>query len=280
MRLVLISGLSGSGKSIAINVLEDTGYTCIDNLPVSLLEETVKILRQAGTSQVAVSIDARSGPSLEPLPGLVDHMKADGVEVHVLFLDARQDVLIRRYSETRRRHPLAHGEITLAECLVREREVLGPVAEIGHRLDTSEFSANQLREWIRSLLSIPPGLTALLFESFGYKGGIPLDADLVFDVRCLPNPHYDPRLQHLTGHDQEVVAFLENDPQVQKMYTDILAFIEAWLPSYMRDNRSYLTIALGCTGGQHRSVYLAKRLAAHFGATLPVLVRHRESPAP
>jgi len=280
MRLVLISGLSGSGKSIALNVLEDTGYTCIDNLPVALLEQTMEILRDEGILQVALSIDARSGPSLAPLPSFVQHMESEGLDVQVLFLDARNDVLLRRYSETRRRHPLARGERTLAECLTIERQVLGPVAEIGHRIDTSELSPNQLRDWIKSLLTIPGGLTAILFESFGYKGGIPLDADLVFDVRCLPNPYYDPRLQALTGHDEEVVKFLERDPQVEQMYRDIVAFVQAWLPAYTRDNRSYLTIALGCTGGQHRSVYLVKRLADHFRATVPVLVRHREYPAP
>ena len=278
MRLVLISGLSGSGKSIALNVLEDTGYTCIDNLPVALLEQTMQILRAEGLSQVALSIDARSGPSLEPLPAFVQHMKAGGLDVQVLFLDARDDVLLRRYSETRRRHPLAHGERTLAESLSMERAVLAPVAEIGHRIDTSDLSPNQLREWIRSLLAIPTGLTAILFESFGYKSGVPLDADLVFDVRCLPNPYYEPRLQALSGHDAAVVDFLESDPRVEKMFRDIAGFIESWLPAYVRDNRSYLTIALGCTGGQHRSVYLAQRLADHFRPTAPVLVRHRDLP--
>ena len=278
MRVVLISGLSGSGKSIALNVLEDTGYTCIDNLPVALLEQTMQILRAEGLSQVALSIDARSGPSLAPLPEFVQHLEAAGLDVQVLFLDARDEVLLRRYSETRRRHPLAHGERTLAECLSAERAVLAPVAEIGHRIDTSDLSPNQLREWIRSLLAIPTGLTAILFESFGYKNGIPLDADLVFDVRCLPNPYYDPRLQSLSGDDPAVVSFLESDPRVEKMFRDIASFIESWLPAYVRDNRSYLTIALGCTGGQHRSVYLAGRLADHFRATSPVLVRHRDLP--
>jgi UPF0042 nucleotide-binding protein len=280
MRLILISGLSGSGKSIALNVLEDRGFTCIDNLPVPLLQQTMQILRDSGTADVALSIDARSGSSLAPLPGFAESLQSEGVDVQVLFLDARNDVLIRRYSETRRRHPLAHGERTLAECLGLERGVLAPVAGIGHRIDTSEFTPNQLRDWIRALLEIPSGLTAIVFQSFGYKDGIPLDADLVFDVRCLPNPYYDPRLQALTGHDEEVVAFLERDPQVGKMYADVVAFLEAWLPAYTRDNRSYLTIALGCTGGQHRSVYLIERLAAHFRATMPVLVRHREFPAP
>jgi UPF0042 nucleotide-binding protein len=278
MRLVLISGVSGSGKSIALNVLEDTGFTCIDNLPVALLQQTMQILRESGTAQVALSIDARSGPSLAPLPGFVESQKAAGIELQVLFMDARDDVLIRRYSETRRRHPLADGIRTLAESLATEREILAPVSQIGHRVDTSELTPNQLRDWVRSLLEIPSGLTAILFQSFGYKAGIPLDADLMFDVRCLPNPYYDPRLQALTGRHDEVIQFLERDSQVEKMYQDIVSFLESWLPSYTRDNRSYLTIALGCTGGQHRSVYLVERLAAHFRGAMPVLVRHRESP--
>jgi UPF0042 nucleotide-binding protein len=280
MRLVLISGLSGSGKSIALNVLEDTGYTCIDNLPVPLLRETMEILRASGTALVALSIDARSGPSLAPLPGFIQELRMSGVDVLVLFMDTRDEVLLRRYSETRRRHPLAHDQRTLAESLATEREILAPVSEIGHRVDTSELSPNQLRDWIRSLLEIPSGLTAMLFQSFGYKAGIPLDADLVFDVRCLPNPYYDPRLQALTGRHPEVIDFLARDSQVEKMFQDIVRFLDSWLPAYTRDNRSYLTIALGCTGGQHRSVYLAERLAAHFRASGPVLVRHREPLAP
>jgi UPF0042 nucleotide-binding protein len=276
-QLVLISGISGSGKSIALNVLEDTGFTCVDNLPVALVEQTMEILQREGRQHVALSIDARSGSTLMPLPSIVEGLRASGVDVQVLFMDARDDVLLRRYSETRRRHPLAQGERTLAESLRMEREVLAPMSELGHRVDTSDTTPNQLRDWIRALLEMPSGLTALLFQSFGFKAGVPLDADLVFDVRCLPNPFYEPNLQRLTGRDAEVIAFLERDPRVQKMYADILSFLEAWLPSYLRDNRSYLTVALGCTGGQHRSVYFVERLAAHFRASLPVLVRHRET---
>jgi RNase adapter protein RapZ len=276
MRLVLISGVSGSGKSIALNVLEDTGYTCIDNLPVQLLPDTVQILRGTGTTQLALSIDSRSGPSLAPLPGYVEALRAQGIDLRVIFLDARNDALIRRFSETRRRHPLAAENRTLEESVRLERELLAPVADIGHRIDTSGLSPNMLRDWIRELLCIGGASLTMLFESFGYKAGIPLDADLVFDVRCLPNPHYDPRLRPLTGHDPAVVEFLQRDPQVEKMFVDIRAFVEAWLPAYIRDNRTYITVALGCTGGQHRSVYLVERLAAHFRQRVPALVRHRE----
>jgi UPF0042 nucleotide-binding protein len=276
MRLVLISGVSGSGKSIALNVLEDTGYTCIDNLPVQLLPDTVQILREAGTTQLALSIDSRSGPSLAPLSGYVEELRAQGMDLRIIFLDARNDALIRRFSETRRRHPLAAANRTLEESLRLEREMLAPVAEIGQHVDTSGLSPNMLRDWIRELLGIGSSSLTMLFESFGYKSGIPLDADLVFDVRCLPNPHYDPRLRPLTGHDPAVVEYLQRDAQVEKMFVDIRNFVEAWLPAYIRDNRSYITIALGCTGGQHRSVYMVERLAAHFRKQVPALVRHRE----
>ena len=276
MRLVLISGVSGSGKSIALNVLEDTGYTCIDNLPVQLLPETVQILRAAGRTHLALSIDSRSGPSLAPIPGYVEGLKAQGIDLRVIFLDARNEALIRRFSETRRRHPLTSGDRTLEESLRLERELLAPVVDIGQRIDTTGLAPNALRDRIRELINIGSAPLTMLFESFGYKAGIPLDADLVFDVRCLPNPHYDPRLRGLTGHDPAVVEFLQCDAQVEKMFVDIRAFIEAWLPAYVRDNRSYMTVALGCTGGQHRSVYLVERLAAHFRDRVPALVRHRE----
>lgn len=275
MQLVLISGLSGSGKSIALNVLEDSGYYCVDNLPVQLLKQSVELLRGAGHARVAMSIDARSGGSLELVPEYVAALKGQQVDVRLLFLDAKDDTLIRRFSETRRRHPLATGTRTLEECLARERELLAPIDEIGSRVDTSDLLPNTLRNWIKELLGIRAELTTLLFESFSYKQGVPLDADLVFDVRCLPNPHYDPRLRPLTGLDDEVVAFLEKEPRAGAMLQDIRRFVETWLPAYGQDNRSSLTVAIGCTGGRHRSVYFAERLGAYFRAQAPVLVRHR-----
>jgi RNase adapter protein RapZ len=275
MQLVLISGLSGSGKSIALNVLEDSGYYCVDNLPGQLLEQSVELLRRAGHSRIGMSIDARTGDSLELVPEYVTTLKHQGMDVRLLFLDAKNDALIRRFSETRRRHPLATGTRTLEECLAREREILAPVGEIGHRIDTSELLPNTLRNWIKELLGIRAESTMLLFESFSYKQGVPLDADLVFDVRCLPNPHYDPRLRPLTGLDPEVVAFLEKEPKVDSMLQDIRRFVETWLPAYGQDNRSSLTVAIGCTGGRHRSVYFAERLGAYFREHNQVLVRHR-----
>ncbi len=275
MQLILISGLSGSGKSIVLNVLEDSGYYCVDNLPGQLLDQSVELLRRAGHNRVAVSIDARTGDSLELVPDYVSALKRQGVDLRLLFLDAQNDTLIRRFSETRRRHPLATGTRTLEECLAREREILAPVSEIGHRIDTTDLVPNALRGWIRELLGIRAETVMLVFESFSYKDGVPLDADLVFDVRCLPNPHYDPRLRPLTGLDSEVVAFLEKEPMAGKMLADIRGFVESWLPAYAQETRSSLTVAIGCTGGRHRSVYFVERLGSHFRSSTPVLVRHR-----
>ena len=275
MQLVLVSGLSGSGKSIALNVLEDSGYYCIDNLPVKLLQETVQLLRDAGNARVAMSIDARSGSSLALIPGYLRDLKAQDVDVRLLFLDAKDQTLIRRFSETRRHHPLAQGNITLDECLTRERDLLSPIAEVGHRIDTSELHPHALRSWIRDILEVDPRNVVLLFESFAYKHGVPLDADLVFDVRCLPNPFYEPRLRPMSGLHPDVADFLEREPQVGKMLADIRNFVESWLPAYTRDNRGYLTVAIGCTGGQHRSVYFAERLSAHFRTRTSVVIRHR-----
>lgn len=275
MQLVLISGLSGSGKSIVLNVLEDSGYYCVDNLPGQLLDQSVELLRRAGHTRVAMSIDARTGDSLERVPEYVTALKRQGVDLRLLFLDARNDTLIRRFSETRRRHPLASGTRTLEECLARERELLAPVSEIGHRIDTTDLLPNALRNWTKELLGIRAESIMLVFESFSFKDGVPLDADLVFDVRCLPNPHYDPRLRPLTGLDSEVVAFLEKESIVGTMLADIRRFVESWLPAYAQENRSSLTIAIGCTGGRHRSVYCVERLGSNFRSHIPVLVRHR-----
>ena len=280
MQLVLISGLSGSGKSVALNVLEDASFYCVDNLPAKLLVETVAFLRDGGYERVAVTVDARSGPALAELPGSIGGLKAQGVDVRLLFLDAKNDTLIKRFSETRRRHPLADGALTLDESIAREREVLEDVMELGHRIDTSDLAPNTLRAWIKDFFAIDRSGMTLLFESFGYKQGIPLDADLVFDVRSLPNPFYDPKLRPLTGLDAEVIAFLDAIPAAGTMLQDIGDFVEKWLPSFVRDNRAYLTVALGCTGGQHRSVYFAERLARRFREAAPVLVRHRQLAPP
>lgn len=275
MRLVLISGLSGSGKSVALKAMEDAGFYCIDNLPAPLLPETMEHMRLYGVRDTAVSIDARSGANLVDLGQELERLRAH-MEVRALFLTAREDTLVRRFSETRRRHPLSSGERSLEECIREERDMLATLAAHAHLIDTSDLSANALRTQIKDLLSLESAAFTLVFESFGFKHGIPLDADLVFDVRCLSNPHYDPSLRPLTGRDAPVIAFLEADPQVRAMLEDIRAYVAKWLPAYLRDNRNYFTVGLGCTGGQHRSVYFAETLAAHFRQSRQVLVRHRQ----
>lgn len=276
MQIVLISGLSGSGKSIALNVLEDAGYYCVDNLPPPLLPNLTEYLRQTGHDRAAVAMDMRGGASIDTLPQEMRQLEAVGVELRLLFLDAHNDVLIQRFSETRRRHPLAGGNVSLEEAIAQERAALEVLASMGHHIDTSHLRPNALRAFIKDFVALDGrrGLT-LMFESFGFKYGIPLDVDMVFDVRCLPNPHYDPALRPLNGRDAEVIRFLENDAEALRMEADIRRFVGEWLPAYIRDNRVYLTVAIGCTGGQHRSVFLAERLAAHFRSSVQVLVRHR-----
>ena len=276
MQLYLISGLSGSGKSITLKVLEDSGFYCVDNLPADLLAALVEHLQQAGYRNIAVSIDVRSANSVQHLPPLLQQIRQQGVDVHVLFLDAQSDTLVKRFSETRRLHPLSDGQRTLPECVQHERELLSGISDIGHHIDTSELNANALRARIKQFIKLDRARLTLLFESFGYKHGIPLDADFVFDVRCLPNPHYEALLRPLTGRDSAVINFLDNTPSVQQMFDDIRDFLNRWLPGFVADNRSYLTIAIGCTGGQHRSVYLAEKLSAYFEQQQQVLVRHRE----
>ena len=276
MQLLLISGLSGSGKSVALRMLEDSGYYCVDNLPADLLASLMDNLRQSGNARVAVSIDVRSGGSVRQLPLHIEQLKQRGVDVHLLFLDAQTDTLVKRFSETRRRHPLSDDKLTLPECIQHERELLAEIGNIGHRIDTSELGANALRAWIKDFIRVDRARLTILFQSFGFKNGIPLDADFVFDIRCLPNPHYDPALRPLSGRDAAVAKFLERNPDVLRMYDDISSFIENWLPCFLADNRSYLTVAIGCTGGQHRSVYLAEKLARYFETQQQVLLRHRE----
>ena len=275
MRLVLISGLSGSGKSVALRALEDAGFYCIDNLPAPLLPETVDHLRLYGVRDTAVSVDSRSGANLVDLGQELDRLRPH-MDVRVLFLTAREETLVKRFSETRRRHPLSSGDRSLEECIREEREMLAQLSANAHLMDTSDLSANALRAQIKDVLDLASSAFTLVFESFGFKHGIPLDADLVFDVRCLPNPHYDPYLRPFTGRDAPVVAFLQSEPQVEEMLNDIRAYVAKCLPAYIRDNRAYFTVALGCTGGQHRSVYFTESLATYFRAITQVLVRHRE----
>ena len=285
MQLVLITGISGSGKSIAIKVLEDDGFYCIDNLPARFLKDVIASLRESGHDRVAVSIDARSGRSVATLRQMASGMGGLDVEIKVVFLNARTDTLVQRYSETRRRHPLSIGSpagidaslspATLIESIEREREMMSVIEDVGISLDTSDLHPNVLRQWIRDVVGAERAPLTVVFESFAYKHGVPLDADLVFDARCLPNPYYTAELRPLTGQDGPVAEFLEAIPTVRAFVDQIAAFLEAWLPNYIQENRSYLTVAIGCTGGQHRSVFCVERLAERFARGGHVLVRHR-----
>ncbi len=276
MRLILVTGMSGSGKSIALNVLEDIGYYCVDNLPANLLADTVASLGHSGYDRVAVSVDVRSGVTLKALPASIAELRKRQVDLRVLFLDAKTDTLVKRFSETRRRHPLSDERNTLPECIRAEREMLQDVVALAQRVDTSDLATNALRAWIKDFAGLSGTGMTLLVQSFGFKHGVPLDSDFVFDVRCLPNPHYDPVLRPLTGKDQPVIAFLEGEADAQKMLSDIASYLESWIPCVLRDNRSYLTVSIGCTGGRHRSVYFAEVLARRFENVVPVLLRHRE----
>ncbi len=280
MNLILISGLSGAGKSVALHVMEDSGYYCVDNLPSNMLPDLVATLTQQGCAKLAVAVDIRGGESIRLLPQQIDTLRAQGLDVRFLFLDAKDETLVKRFSETRRRHPLGDDKRSLVEAIHQERQLLEALVPLGHRIDTSDFKSRGLQTWVRQFIEPGPshGLT-LMFQSFGFKHGLPLDADLVFDVRCLPNPYYDAELRVLTGKDQPVIDFLEEQADVRRMREDIRRFVVSWLPSYVNDNRAYLTVAIGCTGGQHRSVYLAEWLGESFRNDLQsvsrVLVRHR-----
>lgn len=284
MRLVVISGRSGSGKTTALHVLEDVGFTCIDNLPIELLPALFGQLKNRMDSEerrLAVGIDARNlMGNLERFPQILSELKASGVNYDVIFLDARSSVLVQRFSETRRKHPLSSPSIGLKEAIKLEREQLDPIISIANRtIDTSSMTLHQLRDLIKKQVAPDThGDMAILFESFGFKRGVPVDVDFVFDVRCLPNPHWKPELRSSTGNDAPVIEFLEQQVEVAAMLADITGYLERWLPKFQAGNRSYLTIAIGCTGGQHRSVYLCNKLSEYFGSRLSnaVQVRHRE----
>ncbi len=277
MQLVLLSGVSGSGKSVALKALEDAGYFCVDNLPADLIGALADYASARGEPKVAISADARSRESLGRLPEIVGKERARGTDVRVIFLDCNDESLVRRFSESRRPHPLARDGRALPEAIAEERRVLAWLAEIGQRIDTSALAPAQLRGWIQDLIVTDRSRLTLAFESFGFKGGVPLDADFVFDARCvLPNPHYDPQLRSLTGHDPEVVAFLERETRAGILIEDIQRFLQSWLPRFVLDQRASLTVAIGCTGGRHRSVYIAEQLGGRFASEHQVVVRHRD----
>lgn len=282
MKLVIVSGLSGSGKSVALHTLEDIGFYCIDNLPAGLLNALAAELNAEArpVENAAVGIDARNLPqALQHFSEIHDELKARGIASEILFLTCDSDTLIKRFSETRRRHPLSTDRISLAEAVELERVLLEPIAARADLfIDTSQTTVHQLRDLVLKRVQHrqSSGLS-LLFESFGYKHGIPTDADFVFDARCLPNPHWEPDLRALTGRDAAVIEYLEAESRVAEMYAELCTFLDNWIPAFEAENRSYLTVAVGCTGGQHRSVYLIERLAAHFANRYPnVVTHHRE----
>ncbi len=283
MNWILISGLSGAGKSIAMRALEDLGFFCVDNLPMTMLPALVEQVRAAGADRerhVAVVVDARgAGRGLEKFSDVIKQLREGGIHPQVIFLEAEDNVLITRFKETRRRHPLTSDDCTLSEAISRERALLAPLRESADVvIDTTHTHLYQLRDLVRQRLSeSAPDSFSVLLQSFGYKNGVPQDADMVFDARCLPNPYWEPALRSLTGKDEEVVRFLENQPQAAKMLASLQGFLDQWIPAFEHDNRAYLNIAIGCTGGQHRSVYLVDRIAEHLGGKREsVIVRHRE----
>ncbi|MDO9479693.1 RNase adapter RapZ [Hydrogenophaga sp.] len=285
IELVLITGMSGSGKSIALNALEDVGFYCVDNLPPELLEPFLALEQSHRANKVAIAMDVRSASSLPSLPqrlALLQNSPTRKVQLTILFLDASTDTLVRRFSETRRLHPLSlktsHDQRrALTEAIEHERELLKELHELALVMDTSLIRASQLRSQIKEMLGSSQSPLTLIFESFAFKRGIPMNADFMFDVRMLPNPHYEPELKPLTGRDEPVATFLAAQPEVVQMREQIQGFLQYWLPHMLRDHRSYVTVAIGCTGGQHRSVYLVEQLAHVFAAKWSTRVRHREA---
>jgi UPF0042 nucleotide-binding protein len=285
MRVILITGMSGSGKSVALRALEDLGYYCVDNLPPELFQPLVSLEREQHSSRIAVAMDVRSANSLPLIPAQFTALREQGVAVDSIFLDTDTDTLVRRFSETRRSHPLAQAanETTglahwriLLDAIEHEREILQALRTQSHVVDTSVIRASQLQSYVKSFVGSHPKQLTLVFESFAYKRGVPLDADFVFDVRMLPNPYYEPGLSALTGKDLLVTDFLQAEPSVTAMQAHIRDFLEHWLPALADNHRSYVTVAVGCTGGQHRSVYLVEQLATHFTQNWTTLKRHRE----
>jgi UPF0042 nucleotide-binding protein len=280
--VILVTGISGSGKSVALHALEDAGYFCVDNLPPELLRDFIHLEHRRFTHRVAVAVDVRTAASLPVLMPLIDELRGEGVRVRPLFLDASTDALVRRFSETRRPHPLSavpagtDASRALVDAIELERELLADLREVSTVIDTSQLRPALLRSWVRSLVGARDAALTLVFESFAFKHGVPLDADFVFDLRVLPNPYYVRELRPLTGRDAPVVAYLEAQPEAREMLGQIETFLARWLPAFEDDQRSYLTVAIGCTGGQHRSVFGVEWLARRFEGRQATLVRHRE----
>ena len=280
--VILITGISGSGKSVALHALEDAGYFCVDNLPPELLRDFIRLEHQRFTHRVAVAVDVRTAGSLPTLLPLIEQLRAEGLSVRPLFLDASTDALVRRFSETRRPHPLSTAPVgednarALIEAIELERELLADLRDIATVIDTSQLRPSMLRSWVRAMVGARETRLTLVFESFAFKHGVPLEADYAFDVRVLPNPFYIRELRPLSGRDAKVADYLGQQPEVNAMLDQIEGFLANWLPAFEEDQRSYLTVAIGCTGGQHRSVYAVEMLARRFEGRHATLVRHRE----
>ena len=288
LNVVIISGLSGSGKSVALHFLEDNGFYVVDNLPASLLGTLVTLMSAENIENIAIAIDSRAGNGIKHLPAQLQGLHAQGFTPQFIFLTANNNTVIKRYSESRRRHPLTFNanlnencnkELTLMEAIIADRDLMAPLQNLGFQIDTSDMKSSTLRTWLKDMVLNKKNKNdnfKLIFQSFGFKHGVPIDSDLLFDVRCLPNPFYDKNLRPLTGKDAAVADFLQDIPDVKAMFENIKDFVVNWLPKYLKDDRSYFTISIGCTGGQHRSVYIAERLAKYFAQqTYNVLVRHR-----
>ena len=278
MKIVIISGLSGAGKSTALKILEDTGYYCVDNIPLSLIEQVIPIYQQNNFNKIAIGIDARTSHLLEQLPKALKMIQSQAYDIKMMYLEANTDCLVQRFSETRRKHPLSNEDRTIEESINYERELLSNLGHLSHRIDTSDLSANSLRAIVKQFVEASFNQMNIIVQSFGFKYGLPIDSDFVFDVRCLPNPHYNKEIKQFNGTQQPIIDFLAKETKVLKMRDDIYNMVNGWFTEFSNDNRNYLTIAIGCTGGKHRSVFLAEQIAQLISENFDynVIIRHRQ----
>jgi len=278
MQIILVSGLSGAGKSTALRILEDSAYYCVDNLPLSMLEQLAQIYQQYGYNKIAVGVDTKTSPLLNELPKSIKTLRNNNIDVRMIYLDANNNSLMTRYSETRRKHPLSSTTRTVEDCIELERDILAEIAMIAHRIDTSNLSANDLRKLVKEFVEADFNQLNIIIQSFGFKYHLPIDSDFVFDVRCLPNPHYDKSIRDFNGTEKPIIEFLDKEKAVQNMLNDIYTMLSRWFDEFSRDNRNYLTISIGCTGGKHRSVYLTEKLSLLIKQNFSynVITRHRQ----
>lgn len=282
MQLILISGMAGAGKSTALKILEDSGYLCVDNLPPPLLVQLIyTYIKLPDVKKIAVSVDSRSHYNLNELQDIIRNLDMLHVQTKIIFLDARLDILIARFSETRRRHPLADGKNTINDCINAERQILAEISTISHHIDTSDLTPNTLRNIVKEFVNADYSQLSVVIQSFGFKYGLPIDSDFVFDVRCLPNPYYDPKIRIFDGTNPQIIEFLSKQEKVTVMIEDIYKMLHPWIHEFSRDNRHYVTVSIGCTGGQHRSVYIAEQIAAYIAKNgYKTILRHRNISTP